>query len=164
MPSSMTRLEEADGTAVLTLYRPEKRNALSRALRDEIVQRLEDLAKNDAVRAVVLTGADPVFCAGFDRSELAGGGMEEVFADCRKKAGVSAGVDRECRLQAARRIFVSQVLDVQMASCGKSCRELVLHVWDRPIRERLLRRETPVEGQAATVVGDQPLHVHHLGL
>ena len=81
MTNSLTTLEEADGAAVLTLNRPEKRNALSRALREEIVQRLDELAKSDAVRAVVLTGAGPVFCAGFDRSEFAEGGMEEVFAE-----------------------------------------------------------------------------------
>jgi len=78
---SLTTLEEADGTALLTLNRSEKRNALSRALRAEIVQCLDELAKNDGVRAVVLTGAGPVFCAGFDRSEFAGGGMEDVFAE-----------------------------------------------------------------------------------
>jgi len=77
----LTSLEEADGIAVLTLNRPEKRNALSRALREEIVQRLDELAGSDRVRAVVLTGAGPAFCAGFDRSEFAEGGMEEVFAD-----------------------------------------------------------------------------------
>ena len=80
MSDAMTILEEAEGVAVLTLDRSAKRNALSRALRDEIVARLEDLAGREAVRAVVLTGAGPVFCAGFDRSEFAGGsGMEEVF-------------------------------------------------------------------------------------
>jgi enoyl-CoA hydratase len=78
---SLTILDETDGIAVLTLNRPEKRNALSRALREEIVGRLDELAKSDAVRAVVLTGAGPVFCAGFDRSEFAGGGMEEVFEE-----------------------------------------------------------------------------------
>lgn len=81
MTDSMTILEVADGTAVLTLNRPEKRNALSRALRQEIVERLEGLAKHDEVRAVVLAAAGPVFCAGFDRSEFAAGGMEEVFAE-----------------------------------------------------------------------------------
>ena len=81
MADSLTILEESDGVAVLTLNRPEKRNALSRAARDEIVQRLDALEKSDAVRAVVLTGAAPAFCAGFDRAELAGGGMAEVFAD-----------------------------------------------------------------------------------
>ena len=80
MTYSLTILEQADGTGVLTLNRPEKRNALSRALREEIVERLDELAKSDDVRVVVLTGTGPVFCAGFDRSEFAGGGMEEVFA------------------------------------------------------------------------------------
>ena len=79
MAESLTILEEADGVAVLTLNRPEKRNALSRALRDEIVLRLDALAKSDAVRVVVLTGAPPAFCAGFDRTEFSGGGMEEIF-------------------------------------------------------------------------------------
>ncbi len=81
MTDSLTILDVADGIAMLTLNRPEKRNALSRALRGELVQRLEELAKSDEVRAVVLTGAGPVFCAGFDRSEFADGGMEEVFAE-----------------------------------------------------------------------------------
>lgn len=46
MTDSLTTLEEKDGVAVLTLDRPEKRNALSRALRGEIVERLDGLAKN----------------------------------------------------------------------------------------------------------------------
>ena len=82
MPDSLTMLSEADGTALLTLNRPDKRNALSRAFRDEIVRRLDELAKRDEIRVVVLTGAGPAFCAGFDRSEFAGeAGMAEVFAD-----------------------------------------------------------------------------------
>jgi enoyl-CoA hydratase len=78
---SLTTLDVADGIAMLTLNRSEKRNALSRALRGELIQRLEELAQREEVRAVVLTGAGPVFCAGFDRSELAEGAMEEIFAD-----------------------------------------------------------------------------------
>ena len=81
MSESLTILDVAEGAAVLTLNRPAKRNALSRVLRDEIVERLDELTKNSDVRAVVLTGAGPVFCAGFDRSEFAGGSMAEVFAD-----------------------------------------------------------------------------------
>ncbi len=81
MTDSLTILTEADGTALLTLNRPEKRNALSRALRAELVERLDELANNDSVRAVVLTGSGPVFCAGFDRSEFAEGGMDEVFEE-----------------------------------------------------------------------------------
>ena len=81
MAESLTILKETDGVAVLTLNRPEKRNALSRALRDEIVLRLEALEQSDAVRVVVLTGAPPAFCAGFDRREFSGDGMEKVFAE-----------------------------------------------------------------------------------
>ncbi len=81
MTDSLTLLSEEDRTAVLTLNRPEKRNALSRALRAEIVERLDGLARSESVRAVVLTGAGPAFCAGFDRSEFSADGMEEVFAD-----------------------------------------------------------------------------------
>lgn len=81
MTDSLTMLDVDDGIALLTLNRSEKRNALSRALREEITQRLDELAKSDQIRAVVLTGAGPVFCAGFDRSEFAEGDMEEIFAE-----------------------------------------------------------------------------------
>jgi len=81
MEDALTILEEADGAALLTLNRPDKRNALSRTLRQEIVEQLGALEKRNSVRAVVLTGAPPAFCAGFDRSEFAGSGMAEVFAE-----------------------------------------------------------------------------------
>ena len=81
MADSLLNLDEADGVAVLTLNRPDKRNALSRALRDEIVHRLDELEKSDSVRVAILTGAGKAFCAGFDRTEFASGKMAEVFAE-----------------------------------------------------------------------------------
>jgi enoyl-CoA hydratase/carnithine racemase len=81
MSENLTRLEQSDGVALLTLDRPAKRNALSRALRQELLERLGDLARDERVSAVILTGNGPVFCAGFDRSEFAEGGMAEVFSD-----------------------------------------------------------------------------------
>jgi enoyl-CoA hydratase/carnithine racemase len=72
-----------DEIAVLTLNRPEKRNALSRRLRDEIVECLEALTRDESVKSVVLTGAGQGFCAGFDLSEFAEGNMEEIFARAR---------------------------------------------------------------------------------
>jgi enoyl-CoA hydratase/carnithine racemase len=66
---------ETDGNiAVVTLNRPEKRNALSAALRKEIARVFAELASDDSVNVVVLTGAGPVFCAGFDLSEFDQGG------------------------------------------------------------------------------------------
>ncbi len=81
MGEALTKLEQANGVATLTLDRAAKRNALSRALRHELVARLADLEKDDGVRAVILTGEGPVFCAGFDRSEFEGGAMAEVFEE-----------------------------------------------------------------------------------
>jgi enoyl-CoA hydratase/carnithine racemase len=59
-----------DGVATLTLARPQRRNALSIKLRDEITQQLDEWVADAAVRAVVLTGAGPTFCAGFDLNEF----------------------------------------------------------------------------------------------
>ncbi len=55
---------------VLTLSRPEVRNALSRALRSDLRAALEASADDAAVRAVVVTGAGDAFCAGLDLREL----------------------------------------------------------------------------------------------
>jgi 3-hydroxypropionyl-coenzyme A dehydratase len=59
-----------DGIATLTLNRPDKRNALSIALRDAIGSTLRDWHDDPAVRVVVVTGAPPAFSAGFDLGEF----------------------------------------------------------------------------------------------
>ena len=58
------------GIATLTLSRPEKKNALSIALRDEVSAAIEGLVRDEAVKAVVITGAGPIFSAGFDLGEF----------------------------------------------------------------------------------------------
>ena len=70
MPYEFLMLETREKAALVTLNRPDKRNALSIALRYEIDQCLADLEADDAVSVVVLAGAGPSFCAGFDRSEF----------------------------------------------------------------------------------------------
>jgi methylglutaconyl-CoA hydratase len=57
------------GVATITLNRPEKRNALSFQLLDELLAALDEIEKSDAV-VVVLTGAGKSFCAGMDLEEL----------------------------------------------------------------------------------------------
>ena len=67
-------LVEVDGAvATVTLNRPEARNALSRALRKAIFTTMRELDQRDDLAAIVLTGADPAFCAGVDLKELASG-------------------------------------------------------------------------------------------
>lgn len=59
-----------DGVALVTMRRAEKKNALSTALRDAIADAFDELASDDSVRAVVLTGDGTVFSAGFDLTEF----------------------------------------------------------------------------------------------
>jgi enoyl-CoA hydratase/carnithine racemase len=62
------RLETADGIATLTLNRPEQLNAWNDAMEEEISAALARCDQDDAVRAVVVTGAGRAFCAGADLS------------------------------------------------------------------------------------------------
>jgi enoyl-CoA hydratase/carnithine racemase len=75
----MLVVEHGDEYATLTLNRPEKRNALSVQLRDEISDALDALAEDTAVKIVVITGAGPVFSAGFDLSEFDRGASDDAF-------------------------------------------------------------------------------------
>src|SRR5947209_20181892 len=70
MTYSLLRLSRDGNVATLTLNRPEKRNALGSALRAEIARAFGELAADDSVSVVILTGAGSVFCAGFDLSEF----------------------------------------------------------------------------------------------
>jgi enoyl-CoA hydratase len=59
-----------DGVAVLTLEAPDRRNALTLDLVDEVVAALDQVESDPEVRALVVTGAPPAFCAGADLSHL----------------------------------------------------------------------------------------------
>jgi enoyl-CoA hydratase len=63
-------VEVADLVAVVTLNRPERRNAISAALLAALRETMAGLDGRPEVRAIVLTGADPAFCAGLDLAEL----------------------------------------------------------------------------------------------
>ncbi|MBN9673988.1 crotonase/enoyl-CoA hydratase family protein [Roseibium aggregatum] len=79
---------DARGVATLTLDRPDKHNSLSAAMIDELTAAATQLASDDAVRVVVLTGAGESFCAGGDL-----GWMREQFH-----------ADRETRMAEARKL------------------------------------------------------------
>jgi enoyl-CoA hydratase/carnithine racemase len=71
--------------ARLTLNRPEKRNALSLELMEELIGALESLRADADVRAVVVDGAGPAFSAGHDLSEMVGRDVpfyERLFDVC----------------------------------------------------------------------------------
>ena len=85
---SLTQLETLryqveDGVATVTLNRPEKMNAFTTRMRDELVAVLDETDSDDAVRAVIVTGAGRAFCAGAD---LSSGGSTFDYA-ARDDAG-----------------------------------------------------------------------------
>src|SRR3954464_9606147 len=70
--AGLLSLERREDVAVVTLQRPEKRNALSIDLRVELMECFGSLGDDPGIGAVVLTGAPPAFCAGMDTSEFGG--------------------------------------------------------------------------------------------
>jgi len=70
MPTNIEVDVGTSGVATITLARPDKRNALSIALRDEVSEAIGALALDAAVKVIVLTGAGDVFSAGFDLKEF----------------------------------------------------------------------------------------------
>ena len=63
---SLIDLKVDAGIATLTLNRPDKRNAITDAMRTELIDALEQVTADGAIRALVLTGAGKGFCAGGD--------------------------------------------------------------------------------------------------
>lgn len=74
-------VERADNIGIITLNRPEKRNALSIRMRREISECLTGWRESAHVAAIVITGAGPVFCAGFDLDEFRQPELHEELFD-----------------------------------------------------------------------------------
>jgi len=79
MAYELLLLERDPPLATITLNRPEKRNALSHALRMELANAVSEVEADEAISVAILTGAGSVFCAGFDLSEFKQD--PEAFAD-----------------------------------------------------------------------------------
>ncbi len=71
MPDLLS-IERDDDVAVVTLQRPEKRNALSIDLRVELADAFARLSGDDGVGCIVLTGAGSAFCSGMDTDQFGG--------------------------------------------------------------------------------------------
>jgi enoyl-CoA hydratase len=67
-----------DGVATITLNRPEARNALNRAMCEDLVAACSAAANDESVRLVLVRGAGPVFCAGADLKERKDMSVDEV--------------------------------------------------------------------------------------
>lgn len=85
-PGARLRIEDAGGgVRLLTLDRPEKRNAIDQRLFGELIDAFRALDRDPEVGAAVLTGAGPAFCAGVDLKDV---GDREVLAE-RRRTGLN---------------------------------------------------------------------------
>ncbi|HEX2125788.1 MAG TPA: enoyl-CoA hydratase-related protein, partial [Thermoleophilaceae bacterium] len=78
-------VSDVDRVARVTLDRPEKRNALSLELMDELVGALKALGGREDIRTIVLEGAGSAFSAGHDLSEMVGRDLsfyQRLFDSC----------------------------------------------------------------------------------
>lgn len=85
MEQSLVLYEVQDGVAILTLNYPERRNALSQAVLEQLKSHLDGIASQPEARAVVIRANGPAFSAGHDLHELVGSTEEDarsLFALC----------------------------------------------------------------------------------
>jgi enoyl-CoA hydratase/carnithine racemase len=99
MDYQQIRYEVAERIATITLHRPDKLNAFTAVMRDELVDAFSKADDDDEVRAVIVTGAGRAFCAGADLSAGA-----STF-DYAKREGLSADTHRDGGGRVTLRIF-----------------------------------------------------------
>ena len=76
-------LDRSDHVAVITVHDPERRNALTFDLSDQLVAAVQVCEQDDTVHAVVVTGTPPAFCAGADLTALGEAreqGLRRIYA------------------------------------------------------------------------------------
>ena len=98
--------EVAEGIATITLHRPEKMNAFTRMMMDELIRAFDLSDADDTVRAVIVTGhGDRAFCAGADLTPDSGG---QVFSSPGTEADLSSEEVRDGGGRLTLRIFNSK--------------------------------------------------------
>jgi enoyl-CoA hydratase/carnithine racemase len=84
MPIQETLYQVSEGVATITLNRPDKLNAWTAIMEQEVRSTIDEAERDDNVRVIVLTGAGRGFCAGADMSlltHIAGRGVEESIKE-----------------------------------------------------------------------------------
>lgn len=161
---SLVRSEVVDRVAIVTLDDPERRNALNLEMVDEIVETFDRIEADDAVGAVVVTGAPPAFCAGADLGHLGGSqrqGLRSVYEGFLRVgrcplptlaavngAAVGAGMNLalvcDVRIAARRAKFDTRFLQLGLHPGGG-------HTW-------MFRRITGPQGVSAAVLFGEVLN------
>lgn len=155
------RVDLEEGYALVSLDDPPRRNALSLEMAGELVEVMSSLEATPAMRAVIVTGAPPAFCAGADLAQLEAAdaaGLRSIYAGFERiatsrlftvaavnGAAVGAGMNMalacDVRLVAERASFDTRFLALGLHPGGG-------HAW-------MLRRAVPHGTAAALVLGAQ---------
>jgi 2-(1,2-epoxy-1,2-dihydrophenyl)acetyl-CoA isomerase len=100
MAESTVLFEAADGTATITLSRPDKLNAFNEAMHRELAQAFDRIEADATIRAVLLTGAGRGFCAGQDLGDrMAGAGDAPPDLGDTLERTFNPLIRRICRLE-----------------------------------------------------------------
>ena len=101
MPESFEeiRYDVSNGVATVTLHRPEKMNAFTQRMLEELIAAFGRAVEDDAVRVVIVTGAGKAFCAGADLSAGA------ATFDYAKRSGMKPQEHRDGGGRVSLRIF-----------------------------------------------------------
>ena len=74
-------LQKEEKIATITLNRPERRNAINRQMIQELIMALEEVARDEEIRVVMINGAGKAFCAGADLDLMTGGKEEGTLSE-----------------------------------------------------------------------------------
>ncbi len=101
--------EEKEQIGILTLNRPEKRNALGHDFEEEIISCLQDAGKRCDAKVIILKAAGDIFCAGHDRLEI----LNQPLSDIRRLFQTSFNLMTAIR--SAPQCIIAQVQGIAMA-------------------------------------------------
>lgn len=101
--------EEKEDIGILTINRPDKRNALGREAEEEMTDCLTDAGKRGEVKVIILKSVGDVFCAGHDRLEI----LNQPLADIRRLFHTSFNMMMAIRT--APQCIIAQVQGIAMA-------------------------------------------------
>ena len=97
-------IDISENILTLTFNRPDKLNALTYDMHEAIVDALDRADRDDAIRAVIITGNGKGFCAGTD---LSAGGLSRMAGDKPKEASATDEIPRDKGARITLRVFES---------------------------------------------------------
>jgi enoyl-CoA hydratase len=114
MSDNEVLVDVADGIMTVTLNRPEAKNAVNKAVAEQVAAAMEELDGNDEIRVAIITGAGGTFCAGMDLKAFVTGELPMV--EGKGFAGLTEAPPRKPLIAAVEGFALAGGLEV-MISC-----------------------------------------------